>query len=144
MNTLYPAKFLKLNFNRATETVERYGNACPYFRKEFALGDKKVQKAELWATAIGVFKAYINGVEADGDYMSPGFTDYRKRIPWCRYDVTDKLKSKNAVVLVAGDGWAVGYMGNAMYRQNYYRDVCVCAKITVVYEDGSKDEILTD
>ena len=144
MNTLYPAKFLKLNFNRATETVERYGNACPYFRKEFTLRDKKVRKAELWATAIGVFKAYVNGVEADGDYMSPGFTDYRKRIPWCRYDVTDKLKSKNAIVLVAGDGWAVGYMGNAMYRQNYYRDVCVCAKITVVYEDGSKDEILTD
>ena len=118
MNTLYPAKFLKLNFGRTTEAVERYGNACSYFRKEFALFGKKVVKAGLMATAIGIFKAYINGVEADGDYMSPGFTDYRKRIPWCRYDITDKLQKNNAIVLVAGDGWAVGYMGNGMYRQH--------------------------
>lgn len=144
MNTLYPAKFIKINFGRETESVERYGNACSYFRREFALPDKKVVKAELMATAIGVFKAYINGLEADGDYMSPGFTDYRKRIPWCRYDITDKLQKNNAVVLVAGDGWAVGYMGNSMYRRNYYRDVYVCAKIVVYYEDGSRDEIITD
>ena len=68
MNTLYPAKFIKINFGRETEAVERYGNACSYFRREFALPGKKVIKAELMATAIGVFKAYINGVEADGDY----------------------------------------------------------------------------
>ena len=76
--------------------------------------------------------------------MSPGWTDYRMRIPWIRYDVTELIEKDNAIVLVAGDGWAVGYMGNIMKRLNYFRKVCVCAKLTVWYEDGEKQEILTD
>lgn len=144
MNTLYPAQWLSLGGDRDTEIAERYGQACPYFRKEFVLEDKKIEKAELWATAIGVFKAYINGKETDCDYMSPGWTDYRTRIPWIRYDVTGLVEKNNALVIVAGDGWATGYMGNGMQRRNYYRNVCVCAKLTVWYAGGAKQEILTD
>lgn len=144
MNTLYPAHWLSLAGERDTEQIERYGKPCPCFRREFSLLDKPLKSAELWATAIGVFKAYVNGEPADGDYMSPGFTDYRVRIPWLKYDITGLVKKDNAVVLVAGDGWAAGYMGNRMLRRNYYRDVSVCAKIVLKYMDGEKQEIITD
>ena len=144
MNTLYPAHWLSLAGERDTEQIERYGKPCPCFRREFSLLDKPLKSAELWATAIGVFKAYVNGEPADDDYMSPGFTDYRVRIPWLKYDITGLVKKDNAVVLVAGDGWAAGYMGNRMLRRNYYRDVSVCAKIVIEYSDGEKQEIITD
>lgn len=145
MKTLNPAKWIKFNsYDDGRNDYEKYGLPCPYFRQEFTLTDKKAVKAELHATAVGVFKAYINGKETDNDYMSPGYTDYRIRIPTMRYDVLPLLQKDNAIVIVAGDGWAVGHMGNRMYRKNYYREICVCAKLTVEYEDGSKQIICTD
>ena len=60
MNTLYPAHWLSLAGERDTEQIERYGKPCPCFRREFSLLDKPLKSAELWATAIGVFKAYVN------------------------------------------------------------------------------------
>ncbi len=145
MKTLNPAKWIKYNtYDDGRNDYEKYGLPCPYFRQEFTLEEKKAVKAELQATSVGVFKAYINGMETDGDYMSPGYTDYRVRIPTMRYDVLPLLQKDNAIVIVAGDGWAVGYMGNRMYRKNYYREIYVCAKLTVEYEDGSKQIICTD
>lgn len=145
MQTLYPAHWLTAGSDRETEESERYGLPCPYFRGEFELFGKPVKSAVLSATAIGVFKAYVNGKPADDDYMSPGYTDYRLRIPIMRYDIKSLLNEENnAVVIVAGDGWATGYMGNAMQRHNYYRRVCVCAKISVEFEDGEKREFVTD
>lgn len=144
MKALEPALWLSMPKDKIRDELSRYGQPCPYFRKEFTLPDKEIVSAELQATAVGVFKAYINGKEADGDYMSPGYTDYTRRIPQVRYDVTNMLAGQNAIVIVAGDGWATGYMGNAMYRQNYAKNVMVAAKLTVKFIDGTKEEIITD
>ncbi len=144
MRTAYDALWINYETDEWKGYLSKYGNPCPYFRKQFSLKDKKVVSATLAASAIGVFKAYINGVEVDDDYMSPGFTDYRKRIPLIEYDVTDKLKKDNAVVIVAGDGWAVGNMGNKMLRCNYFPRIQIIAKLTVVYEDGEKQCVVTD
>ncbi len=59
--------------------LDRYGNPAPYFRKVFTLKGTPV-KAILKLGAMGVVKAYINGEAVADDYMTPGFTDYRKRL----------------------------------------------------------------
>ena len=43
--------------------------------------------------------------------MAPGYTDYRKRVQYQTYDVTDILKAENKISIVAADGWAVGRFG---------------------------------
>ena len=76
--------------------------------------------------------------------MTPGFADYRKRLPVYEFDVTDRLGVNNAIGLVAGDGWAVGYMGNDMYRNNWCDRIFVMAELIVEYADGTKEKICTD
>jgi alpha-L-rhamnosidase len=93
------------------DPAAKYGNPSPYFRRTFTLKGK-VKKATLFATALGVYKLYLNGKAVSDDYLSPGWTDYSKKIPFYRYDVTEQLKEQNAIAAVLGDGWAVGYLGS--------------------------------
>ncbi len=121
----------------------KYGAPAAYFRKEFKT-EKRVKRAVWYVSALGVFKAYVNGSEADDDFLSPGWTDYRKRIPYMEYDVTDKLQKVNALAIVAADGWAVGNLGYEVERQVFSDRVEVFASLVIDYEDGTRSFIETD
>lgn len=129
------AEWIMFQTGEKKDALSGYGNPAPYFRAVFVC-DGKVKKATWSVSAIGVFKAYINGKEADDDYLSPGWTDYRVRIPYMVYDVTDKIQKNNALGIVAGDGWAVGKVGNCMFRCNYYDEIEVIASLKIEYLDG--------
>ena len=77
---------------------------APYFRKCFACKGK-VKKAEILASALGVYKIYVNGKAVSDDYLSPGWVDYNKKLPFMRFDITELLSEKNGVGIVLGDGW---------------------------------------
>ena len=69
------------------------GTSAPMFRKEFVLS-KEVASARLYATALGVYEAYINGKKVGSDKMAPGWTDYMEelqyQVPCCGYPVRRK------------------------------------------------------
>jgi alpha-L-rhamnosidase len=124
---------------------EKYGPLASYFRKRFVLGGGIV-KAALKISALGWFRVFLNGTELSNDeYFLPGWTDYRKRVPYRTYDIKAALTSKNAVGIVLGNGWANGSIifGHARkyYALKYPR--CLC-EIAVEYEDGSTERIGTD
>ena len=118
---------------------DKYGNPSPYFRKTFTV-EKKLEKATLLIAALGVFKVYVNGQEVMGDYLSPGWTDYRKQIPLIEYDITHLLQEKNAIGVVLGDGWAVGHIGSTTtFKRTSWSDMIeFVADIRLAYEDGTK------
>ncbi len=124
---------------------DKYGNPSPYFRKVFELREN-VKKATLFASALGVFKIYINGSEVSNDYLSPGWVNYRKRLPLMRYDVTDMVCKNNAIGVVLGDGWAVGHLGSTYaFKRNGYSDrIEFTAMFRVEYEDGTTEDFATD
>ncbi len=119
----------------------KYGNPLPYFRKEFKV-KKGLKKATLSASAAGLFKAYINGKEF-GDYMSPGWTDYRRRIPLMRFDATNMLEADNAIVLVVGDGWFTGNLIWSTMRNSYGAWSEVVAELKLEYKDGTVEYVST-
>lgn len=137
------AQFISYPTGEKKDAYSKYGNPCPYFRKTFCI-NKEINKALLYASAIGVFKAYINGQEVDSDFFSPGWTDYRVNIPYMVFNVTDKIKTNNAIGIVAGDGWAVGCMGNYMFRCNYFDEIEIIASLQIEYDDGTIEYINTD
>ena len=122
-----------------------YGNPSPYFRKTFTLKGE-VKKATLFASALGVFKLYLNGMPVSNDYLSPGWVDYSRKLPFVRYDITHLLQEENAVGAVLGDGWAVGHLGSTdTFKRNGYSDrVEFTALIRLEYADGTLEEISTD
>ena len=124
---------------------DKYGNPSPYFRKSFELKNN-VKQATLQISALGVFNVDINGEPVSNDYLSPGWTDYLKHLPMVTYDITDKVKEKNGIGVVLGDGWVLGHLGSTttFKRTGYSDHIEFSATITVEYTDGTKEEIITD
>ncbi len=142
---LLNSKWITYNTGEYKSADDKYGNPSPYFRKEFKV-DKEVKEAYLYASALGVFKAYINGREVASDYLSPGWVDYSKKLPLVKYDVTSLIKDKNAIGFVLGDGWATGHIGsNYTFKRNCYTDrIEFTAELRIEYTDGLTEVISTD
>ncbi|MBE6701281.1 MAG: hypothetical protein E7582_05265 [Ruminococcaceae bacterium] len=142
---LFESKWITYKTGEYKSANDKYGNPSPYFRRKFEI-EKEVKKATVFVSALGVFKVYFNGEEVSGDYLSPGWVNYAKKLPYVKYDVTDKMSNKNAIGIVLGDGWAVGHLGsNYAFKRNGYSDrIEVTALIKIEYTDGSVEEIATD
>ncbi|MGG1554751.1 family 78 glycoside hydrolase catalytic domain [Paenibacillus ferrarius] len=114
----------------------------PYFRKAFVL-NKAVRRAVAYVTALGVYELHING-ERIGDWFAPGWTDYNVRVQVQTVELTDKLRAgENALGAIVGDGWyagTVGFLGDKVYGERPF----FLLQMTVEYEDGTKERILTD
>ena len=54
------------------------------------------------------------------DVLVPGWSDYRKRVYYFTYDVTDQVKTgENAIGAVLGDGWYGSYLAFTGKRRFY-------------------------
>lgn len=115
-----------------------------YLRTDCAVTGKKIKKASLYATALGIYELYVNGQRVSDNYFSPGWTDYAKRIYYRTYDVTDVLKSgDNAIGAVLADGWYAGYIGYARKRDYYGQNLRLLCQLNIDYEDGSTQVVAT-
>ncbi len=120
-----------------------HGAPAPYFRKEFSVS-KKIKKAVLTATSLGIFKGYINGQEVSNEYFAPGWTNYSKRILYREYDVTSLIEENNAIGFILGDGWYVGYLCN-LGRNRYGKyPLQLYANLHIEFEDGTFTDVNTD
>ena len=121
----------------------RTSSPAPYLRKEFTL-QKQFVTARLYATAIGLYECHLNGVRVGDALLTPGWTDYSRRIQYQAYDVTELLRSgANAFGAILGDGWGVGHIA-WLGRQHYADRPQFLAQIVLTYSDGSKEIIATD
>ena len=65
----------------------RTSSPAPYLRKEFGI-TKQVVSARLYATALGLYECYLNGMRVGDALLTPGWTDYNKHVQYQAYDVT--------------------------------------------------------
>jgi len=115
-----------------------------YLRREVALA-RPIGRATVYAAALGIYELRINGRKVGGDYFTPGWTDYGKRITYQTYDVTDLLKQgANAIGAVLADGWYAGYIGGTYERHHYGSKLRLRAQVHVEYEDGTEQVVATD
>ena len=56
-----------------THTLPAEETACPVFVRSFSL-DRPVKRARLYATACGVYEAFINGRKTGDLFMAPGLS----------------------------------------------------------------------
>jgi len=114
-----------------------------YLRRNFVV-NKPIARARLYATALGVYEASINGQRVSDDLLAPGWTDYRKRVMVQTYDVTRLIHSgQNAVGAVLGDGWYAGRLG-WMGLAQYGAVPSFNAQLEITYADGTEDVVATD
>lgn len=118
---------------------------APYLRKQFNLS-KAVRRARAYVSALGVYQLYLNGKRVGNEVLAPGWTDYRKRVQYLTYDVTDAVKrGKNAVGAIVGDGWYAGSLGFDLSRNHFGADPArLRLQLNVEYTDGSTSTVVSD
>ena len=119
---------------------------APIMRKNVNVG-KEVKRARLYATARGAYWFYINGQRVGDGYLNPGWTDFRHRIMYNTYDVTQMLRQgNNALGIELGHGWFCDDFGwaGAMWGDQYGYKPSALAMIKVEYTDGTNETFVTD
>ena len=122
--------------------------SAPLLRTEFDL-DKPLESATAFVSGAGYYELYLNGVKVGDHVLDPALTDFRKRILYETYDVTELLQSgKNGIGFWLGNGalrvrdtndrWTWHRMdnnfGNPMGR----------LQIHIRFEDGTEEVVVTD
>lgn len=119
---------------------ERFPVDC--FKKEFR-AKKDIKSARFYATACGIYSARINGKKVSMP-LAPGVTDYRKRVQYQTYDVTDLIKENNIINIDLADGWYRGSVGAWGLKNQYGCETKILAQLEIQYTDGTKDTVATD
>ncbi|WP_039934475.1 alpha-L-rhamnosidase [Streptomyces viridochromogenes] len=110
-------------------------------RHAFQLKHGKITRARLYATALGLYEARINGRRVGEDRLAPGWTDYGKRVQYQTYDVTELLSTgANALGVTLAAGW---YSGNIAWAgpHHYGERPALLAQLEVTYQDGSTQRV---
>lgn len=126
-----------------THPFAKEETACPVFAKKVLL-KKTVRRARIYATALGVYEISVNGSKAGDAFLAPGWTNYKKRLQYQTYDVTEMLGQENILEITVGNGWYKGILGFTCTPDNYGDRTAVLAELHVTYEDGTKEIIGTD
>jgi len=121
--------------------------SAPLIRKEFSL-DKEVVQAHAYICGLGYYELYINGEKVGDHVLDPGTTDYRKRVLYVTYNVTDYLQTgANTVAVMLGDGW---FSSTEMVEQSpvplrlYADRPQLLLQLNAKYANGTKASVFTD
>lgn len=135
-NPIYNASFIYAD--------EAWIPAAPYFKKDIELKGK-IKRANLNISSLGVFEAKINGTRVGDYYMTPGWTNYNKRLQFFTYDVTNMLSEKSELIVGVGNGWYSSRGGFPDTKDGMYGEFpALIAALELIYEGGERDVIYTD
>ena len=149
--TDWKAKWICFDTAPFNEDPELHLPPSPYLRKEFKV-NRKIRRATVYVSALGLFELFINGHRVGRDHFTPGWTNYRKRVYYLTYDVTDLLKDgDNAIGAILANGWYAGYVGfdpmhkkRARDRAFYGQTPALLAQLEIECEDGKIQIVATD
>ena len=136
----WKAKWITGNYK--VKKSERYPVDC--FRKYLSI-TKDVEYARLYITACGLYEAKLDEQRIGNFVLAPGHTDYRKRVQYQTYDVTELLSVGNHTMTVQlADGWYRGSTGAWGLRNQYGTETKLLAQLEITYTDGTCDTIISD
>lgn len=91
---------------------------------------RSAKQVTLFATALGVYFAEVNGVRAGDGYLAPGWTSYNKTLQVQEYDITPLVKEgENILSLTVNEGWYSSPLTWERKRDTYGKQTAVCADL---------------
>lgn len=112
-------------------------------RKEFQVV-KPVVRARVYVCGLGVYELRLNGRKVGRDLLTPGWTQFHKRLQYQTYEVTRLLRpGRNAVGVVLGNGWWHGRIGGEGTQRG--RDsLRLLLQLEIDYAGGGRKLVVTD
>ena len=129
---------------QAVAGPDRVSTAASLFRKDFNV-DSNIRSARLSITALGAYEAFIDGKHvAPGTLLTPGWTDFHKRVLYQTYDVTSLLQQgANTMGVLLGGGWYSSPLTWVGFRDTPGPNL-LRAQLDVALANGTHQTIITD
>ncbi len=113
-------------------------------RREFQ-AEAKVERAMVYFSGLGLSELYLNGKKVGDAVLSPGLTDYSKRVFYVSYDVTKYLrKGANAIGIILGNGRFFAPRDKVPTATRTYGFPKLLLQLRIDYTDGSATTIISD
>jgi alpha-L-rhamnosidase len=124
-----------------TATAQGDAPRARYFRGEFEVAAKPA-RARLYLSAFGAVEPWLNGRKVGNDFFAPGWPDYRKRVFYVAYDVTDGIQAgRNALGLILGEGW---YSSTLLRGSQFGHEPTASAFLELTDATGATTLVTTD
>lgn len=118
--------------------------AARMLRKDFSLPSDPV-KATAYFSGLGLSELYLNGRKVGDHVLSPGLTDYDKRVLYVTHDVTDFLhEGPNAIGALLGNGRFHAPRGSWHMRTRTFGQPRLLAQLEIEFADGTSSRLVTD
>jgi alpha-L-rhamnosidase len=105
----------------------------------------EVASARLYATALGVYEAFVNRERAGTAELSPGATSYDRTLYAQASDVTAAVRpGVNRLEIVLSDGWYRGQVGAFRMPAGWGTVLGARAELHLEYRDGSRQVVRSD
>jgi alpha-L-rhamnosidase len=115
-----------------------------YLRKEFA-AEKKIRRTTVWYSGLGLSELYINGKKVGSNVLSPGLTEYDKRMFYVTHDVTRFVhQGSNAVGVILGNGRYYAPRARSPVETRTYGFPKLLFQMRVEHTDGTSLTIVSD
>jgi len=104
-----------------------------------------ISRARLYLTAHGVYEAFLNGERVGDAELTPGYTQYRKRLQVQAYDVSYLVREgANAIGAIVTGGWYRGQTGALHAPGQWGSETALLAQLHLWLADGSVSVLGTD
>lgn len=118
--------------------------AARWLRKDFQVG-KKISRATLYASGLGISELYLNGSKVGDHVLSPALAEYPKRIFYVTFDVTDQVRrGENAIGAILGNGRFYAPRSQVQGGTQSYGFPKLLLQLRIEHTDGSVSEIVSD
>ncbi len=117
-------------------------NAQPVFKKNFTI-DEKIDSCRIYATGLGVYELYLDGVRIGEEYLAPGCTDYNQWVQYQTYEVA-LGEGNHELKAYLGDGWYKGRFGLDCAVNNYGDTCMFLCEILGTDAAGKEMKIVSD
>ncbi|MGD0782631.1 MAG: family 78 glycoside hydrolase catalytic domain, partial [Candidatus Aminicenantales bacterium] len=115
-----------------------------YLRREFDCG-KEIDQATVFMSGLGLSEITLNGRRVGDRVLSPGLTEYDKRVFYVTYDVTSQLtRGANAVGVILGNGRFHAPRTKVPAPTRDYGAPRLLFQLTIRHTDGSSELIVSD
>ena len=141
MGTAWSAKWIS---DAAYSFTEKGVSPVPMVFRRAISTAKKIKRALVNSTALGIYELYINGKRVGDRYFAPGFTSYKTSLMYQTYDVTDMLTGSDTLDAIVCGGWAVGSFVFTRANRLMGDRQAFLMELRLEYEDGTSEIIGTD
>ncbi|MET0798342.1 MAG: family 78 glycoside hydrolase catalytic domain [Rhodococcus sp. (in: high G+C Gram-positive bacteria)] len=112
--------------------------------RRFTLPDPPTE-AWLFATALGVYEAVINGVRVGDHELAPGCTSYDRTLYAQSFAVDSLLRAgENVIEFVLSDGWYRGRNGSTQDQDCWGHITGALVQLEISFADGGRALIVSD